>query len=52
MNTERRMSDGGKGGLDKGVENFPQLKENLSEAVPYKTRDAVGAELGMSDFHY
>lgn len=48
----RRMSDGGKGGLDKGVENFPQLKENLSEAVPYKTRDAVGAELGMSGRTY
>jgi len=48
----RRMSDGGKGGLDKGVENFPQLKENLPEAVPYQSRDAVGAELGMSDFTY
>lgn len=30
----------------------PQLKENLPEAVPYQTRDAVGAELGMSGRTY
>ncbi|MFA5456946.1 MAG: hypothetical protein WC261_04860 [Synergistaceae bacterium] len=35
-----------------GVYGGKPLKENLPEAVPYQSRDAVGAELGMSDFTY
>ncbi|MDD4972325.1 MAG: DUF5131 family protein [Paludibacter sp.] len=42
----RRMSEGGKGGIDKGKQNFADLGE-VGQA-----RDAIGAELGMSGWTY